>query len=126
MAIVKVMAGDPIVNRIQDNVRDTVNPLVVDNAAMKTRAADIETAAAALKTQVDGEPILGGKLLVGQVLASGDNTITHGLGATPAGWMVVMRTTGAVIYDKQAANPSPSTTLVLNSSASCTVTLYVF
>lgn len=28
MAIVKVMTGDQVANRFQDNVRDTVNPLI--------------------------------------------------------------------------------------------------
>lgn len=38
-SIVKVMSKDPIVNRIQDNVRDTVNPLVADLAAAKSTMA---------------------------------------------------------------------------------------
>lgn len=38
-SIVKVMSRDPLMNRIQDNVRDTVNPLVADVAATRSTMA---------------------------------------------------------------------------------------
>ncbi len=71
-------------------------------------------------------PLVGGNLLKGVMLATGDNTINHGLSEKLQGYIVVMASAGVTIYDKQTTNPRPQLTLVLNSSGAATVSLYVF
>jgi len=100
-AIPSVNTSDPVINRVQDNLL------------------------AGLKA-IGQSPILGGSLLTGVILASGDNTIRHGLGSVLSGWMVVRQRGAATLYDKQDSNTIPASTLVLNSSAAVTVDLYVF
>jgi len=77
--------------------------------------------------QVTGREILDGRLVTGQVLAIGDNTINHGLGRDLKGWIIVRSNAAGVDpYDKQASNASPELTLVLTSAAVATVDLWVF
>lgn len=57
------------------------------------------------------------------VLAAGNNTITHGLGRTPTGWIIMDINAASTIYRSAAFN---STTLQLNSSAIATIRLGVF
>lgn len=71
-------------------------------------------------------PIVNGLLLNSVSLVSGDNTINHKLGRKLQGWIVVGKTANANIFDKQATNTMPELTLVLNSSATTTVNLWVF
>ncbi len=52
MAIVKVMCADPTVNRIQDNVRDTVNPALCDISSLLTRVASLDGRVAVLEEYV--------------------------------------------------------------------------
>lgn len=59
-------------------------------------------------------------------LAVGDNIIDHGLGYPLNGWRLVRVRAATSIYDKQDTNTTPSTTLVLNSSAAATVDIEVF
>jgi hypothetical protein len=82
------------------------------------------------KSQLDpvlANPFMGGHLISNMVLTSGDNTINHGLGAKLQGWVVVGNTSGGItFFDKQANNPSPQLTLILNVSGNTTVSLWVF
>lgn len=71
-------------------------------------------------------PLVGGRLLNGVVLILGANTINHGLGRKLQGYFVVMNSTSSTFYDSQSTNQRPELTLVLNSSAATTVSLYVF
>ncbi len=77
------------------------------------------------------DPIIGRKqnqsnILSGVALTTGDNTINHLLGKNLQGWKVVLQSAAASIYDKQATNNTPYLTLVLNTSANCTVSIEVF
>lgn len=72
-------------------------------------------------------PLVDGLLLTGVVLSLGSpTTINHKLGRKLQGWILVGINAAAVIYDSQASNQSPQLTLILNSSAACTVSLWVF
>ena len=62
-------------------------------------------------------------ILNGVVLAVGNNTITHGLGRIPTGWIVMDVNAAATIY---RSSPFTATTLTLNSSAIATIRLGVF
>ncbi len=81
---------------------------------------------AAALNPVLGNPVVGGSLLSGLVLKSGDNVINHGLGAKLQGYIVVMNSAAVTFYDKQSTNQMPQLTLVLNASGATTVSLYVF
>lgn len=59
-------------------------------------------------------------------LINGSTTIQHGLNQPLAGWSIVRIDGAATIYDAQATNSTPSSTLVLVSNAAVTVTLEVF
>lgn len=71
-------------------------------------------------------PINGGTILTSISLDSGDNTIPHKLSQKLQGWFIVRIRDAATIYDKQDDNPNQDKTLVLNSSASVTVDIFVF
>jgi len=62
----------------------------------------------------------------GYLLTIGDNVIYHKLGKKLTGWKIIGQDAAAMIYDKQASNPTTDTTLILNSSASCNIKLEVF
>ena len=81
---------------------------------------------AAQLNPVLANPLVGGQLLEGIKLASGDNTIDHKLGRKLQGYFVVLNSAATTFYDKQATNPRPQLTLVLNASGATTVSLYVF
>lgn len=76
--------------------------------------------------QVLINPLIGGNLLSSIVLAIGDNTINHGLGRALVGWIITRGTAASTFFDKQATNTRANLTLVLNSSAVTTVSIYVF
>lgn len=81
---------------------------------------------AATLNPVLANPAVLGILLPPQTLASGDNTINHTLGRKLQGYVVVLNSAATTFYDKQATNPRPQLTLVLNASGATTVSLYVF
>lgn len=76
--------------------------------------------------QVLGLPLLQGQIISDVALASGDNTINHLLGRTLVGWLVILKNAAVTIYDKQSSNTDAANTLILNSSGTATVSLYVF
>jgi len=75
---------------------------------------------------VIAQPMSQGNFLTSIDLAIGDNTIPHGLNRTLQGWIIVRIGGASTIYDKQASNSTPASTLVLNSSAAVTVNIFVF
>lgn len=100
-SIALVQTDDRNVNQLQQNLKQAVDPLLQS-------------------------PLLNGYIIPNITLISGDNTIEHGLNRPLQGWFRVLDTAGPVLYDKQASNTTPSTTLVLNSSGAATISLYVF
>lgn len=101
MKFTKLNTPDQLLNRVQDNVDRSLNPVI-----------DV--------------PILDGVLLQSVTLASGSNVINHTLGKTLTGWSIVRQRGVASIYDEQSSNKFPSRTLLLNSSAAVSVDLWVF
>ena len=72
-------------------------------------------------------PTNQGVLLENVKLSTGDNVINHKLGRKLQGWQVVRMQDGFVqIYDKQNSNQMSNLTLVLNSSGTGTINLFVF
>jgi hypothetical protein len=81
------------------------------------------------KSQLDpvlASPLANGRLLENQVLVSGANTLNHGLGRKLQGYFVVLNSASATFFDSQSTNSMTQLTLVLNASASTTVSLWVF
>ena len=70
--------------------------------------------------------ILQGRLVEDYSLASGDNTIEHKLDREVRGYLIVKATASINVYDKQASNSTPTRTLVLNSSAAATASIWIF
>lgn len=73
-----------------------------------------------------GNPLMSGRLLEGVVVASGNNTINHGLQRKLRGYFVVLNNAAVTFYDVQASNQMPDLTLILHASGAATITLYVF
>lgn len=87
-------------NRVQDNVEEVLR---------------------SLRT-----PLSDSLLLTDIALNSGDNTIAHKLNRVLQGWIVVSRSSSAVIYDKQSTNTLKNRFLILNASSAVVVSLIVF
>ncbi len=100
-AITRVQTQDRTINQLQNNIINSVNPIL-------------------------GNAITNGTILSGIKLTSGSNTINHTLGRNLQGWIVIRQRASATIYDLQDTNPRPSLTLILHSSGSVVVDLYVF
>ena len=81
---------------------------------------------ASLLNPVLANPIVGGLLLEGIVLKSGDNVINHNLGTKLQGYIIVLNSAPVTFYDKQSTNQKPNLTLILNASGATTISLYVF
>jgi len=101
----KVQTTDRIVNQLQDNIANLLEPTA---------------------TTVQDSPLLAGKILEKVDLTSGPNTIRHTLGRVLKGWFIVRQRASATVYDTQDSNDTPQVTLLLTASANVTVDLYVF
>lgn len=86
----------------------------------------IQSNASATFDSITSNPLLNGIILKDIALISGDTTINHKLNKNLSGWMIIGQTAAADIFDKQSSNNLKNRTLVLNSSAICTVSIYVF
>jgi hypothetical protein len=98
-------------------------------ANVQTTDLKLEQIQAATRTATQTQrnnPINGGTILSNVSLNSGDNTIAHKLSQKLQGWFIVRLRGAATIYDKQDSNPSQDKNLILNSSASVTVDIFVF
>jgi Tfp pilus assembly protein FimT len=94
----KVFTGDRGMDTLQTNIEQAVTP--------------------AIKSQ-----LLDGRLITAQNLVSGDNKVQHKLGRVPQGYIIVKRTSGATVYD---TSETDSNFLILNSSGTLTVSIWVF
>lgn len=70
--------------------------------------------------------LLGGQLLTDVQLASGANRVQHGLSQPLQGYFVVRKNGIADIYDTKSSKVVDRNILILNSTASVTVDLWVF
>ncbi len=98
-AFKKTYTPDKELNSIQENVEEVVAPLLKN-------------------------PLLDGQILSNIELTTGSNSISHKLGRKLQGWIIVDIDAVSDIYKETSL--TPSLTLVLNSSADCTISLYVF
>lgn len=98
ISIALVQTTDRNVNQLQSNIKQALQPLLIN-------------------------PLLVGITLSNVSLASGANTISHKLGRTIQGWMVTDVNGIATIYRSAPLNDS---TLTLTSSAPVTASIYVF
>lgn len=101
----RVQTFDRIINQMQDNIANLLEPTA---------------------TTVESNPLLAGKILTSVALALGANIIQHTLGRTLKGWFIVRQRASGTIYDTQDANVTPEVTLQLTASAAVTVDIYVF
>lgn len=77
--------------------------------------------------QVASKEILEGKLVDSvEIPTGGVVQVPHGLSRAPRGWIVTRKSANADIWDSQTENTTPSRTLALNSSATVTISLWVF
>lgn len=97
----KLHTKDEIINRIQDNLITTLNPIF-------------------------NNPTIDGVVLSQVTLQTGTNIINHKLGRNLIGWELTRKRAIADIYDDQDNNLTPAQTLVLISSANIIVDIYVF
>jgi len=100
-SIARVQTDSRELNQFQSQVISSVNPVLQN-------------------------PIVNGTLLSGIVVASGSNTINHGLGRALIGWIIVRNNASVTFYDTQVSNTSPDRTLLLTASGAATISLYVF
>lgn len=71
-------------------------------------------------------PFLTGRAIQNVTLASGANSVNHGLGRKLVGWVATRRRGTGTIYDTQDSNALADRTLTLVASAAETVDLWVF
>lgn len=86
----------------------------------------MQTAWAQQLNPVISLPISQGSILENIQLSTGSNTINHLLGRKLQGWYIVRQRSAASVYDTQDSNQRPTLTLLLTSSASVSVDLFVF
>lgn len=94
-------ANDPVLQLMQNQWGQMLNPLLRN-------------------------PLVNGRQVEGVQLSVGDNSINHLLARKLQGWIVTSIDGASALYDKQAANPNPQATLILNSSAAVTCSLWVY
>lgn len=100
--LLKLQSEDPVVNKLQDALKLTVNPLLLN-------------------------PLLNGHLLEDVELSGNvQNIIQHKLGRDLKGWIICRQDALAGIYDMQSTNTTPDKTLIMVSTIATTVSLWVF
>ena len=101
-AFTKIYTSDEDLNSVQESVETTLDPFIKND-------------------------LLDGTFLNGVSLESGkDNIINHKLNRQIKGWIITSIDSSATVYDKQSTNNLKDLTLILRTSADCTVNLYVF
>lgn len=96
----KLQHSDDVINRIQDNIADTINPLA------KVR-------------------LLDGVLLESVSIPTGSSVkIAHKLGQAVKGYILTALDSNAVIWQTQGSEPEKF--IYLNSSANAVVDIWVF
>lgn len=86
----------------------------------------MQTAWASQLNPVIANALLQGQMLQGVNLINGTTQVNHGLGRKLVGWFPVGQNAQANLWDSQATNNTPQLTLIINSNAAVTVSLWVF
>ncbi len=77
-------------------------------------------------SQLQLNSISNGLLLSGVALVVGDNVVTHKLGRKCRGYLVVSVSGATALYDNLGSGSDVEQNFILNSSAACTASLWVF
>jgi len=80
----------------------------------------------AILNPVVNNPANNSSILKDVKLVAGSNTVNHLLSRRLQGWSIVKINAAATIHDTQDSNSNASQTLLLVSSAPCTVSIEVF
>lgn len=95
---------------------------------IRTTVRDIQKlqdALARVFNAIQTKEILDGRLISDIVIETGTpKEINHGLGKPIRGWIITDINADANVY--RSASTTPNSTFVLNASANCTVSLWVF
>lgn len=86
----------------------------------------MQTKWASILNPLISSPSNQASILSGVLLQTGTNVVNHLLGRKLQGWRVIGINAASTLYDSQASNQTPDLTLILVSSANCTVNLEVF
>lgn len=100
-AIALVQTTNKDVNQLQQNISQSVNPLIQN-------------------------PITQGTLLKSQVLKVGTNVINHGLGYSLTGYLIVAANGAYGVHDNVIGNSDLTTSFNLISTTAVTVNIYCF
>ena len=119
VTIAQVQTLDKDTNQLQSNIASAFNTY---QTGLSSTIQSLQSSISDLQSS----NFSSGKILTKQALASGSNNIPHGLGKALTGWVIVRQRASATFYDTQDSNTIPQTTLLLTSSASVTVDIYVF
>lgn len=87
---------------------------------------DADNKWAAIINPILAKPIVNGQLLTNISLINGTTIVNHKLGRILQGYIVVMSSAPATIYDNQISNQMPQLTLSLTSNNAANVSLWVF
>ena len=98
----KVATINPELQKVSDNLREFVKPLI--NSEI-----------------VDGVLLKDISLITGQ-----DNVVSHKLGRKINGWIPVRIRANSVVWDLQDSNVIDTSTLILRSSVNVTIDLWIF
>lgn len=85
----------------------------------------VQDASDAIFQIIATKPILDGRLIQ-NVTVNTQATVNHGLSRQLIGWLIVRKRNSEGVWDTQDSNPTPSSTLTLESSGSTTIDLWVF
>jgi hypothetical protein len=89
-------------DRVQGNIDDAISPVIAS-------------------------AVVGGNLITGiSMTAATDKVINHGLGRALQGWTLVGVSADTRVFDKQATNSNPKSTLILQSVNTATISIWVF
>ena len=98
----KIYTAEPVLNQLQDNIDQTLKPLI-------------------------NSEIGDGQLIENIFLpASTETLVEHKLGRELRGYIVVKRNAGSNIFDKQDVNIASDRFLILDTNVAVTVSLWVF
>ena len=97
----------------------------------------LEAVTLALRKLFSTISILNGRLIETSAIANGqsaplvltagkDNVVQHTLGRPAKGWFVVNANAAATVYQSKSTNPVPNQQILLVTSATVTVSLWVF
>jgi hypothetical protein len=100
-ALKTIQAKDYVVDTIQRNVKD-------------------------FSRQLELNPLLAGIMVKDVALsASSSNTVNHKLGRALIGWIIVRNNANANVWEN-ATQALPARNITLETSADCTVSIYIF